>query len=163
MKAYVFPAGDPDERHRIAVHRLVDADPPRHWSVDVNRQKVAAGDVAFLWQTGQRDDPWRPGLWAAGVVYHFNKVLDQHWRDPSLETMYADLELEWVPIVDRELVRADAQANGAMRDCVLVLAQRVRSPLLLRDTERDWLLAQIPSRTRSWISKMRQRALGNTE
>jgi len=51
LNAFVFPAGEEKQRHRITVHRLTEADPPRTWSVKVNRDKVSAGDLAFLWQT----------------------------------------------------------------------------------------------------------------
>jgi hypothetical protein len=74
--------------------------------------------------------------------------------------MYADLELIWVPIVDRNLVRADVAAGGAMKDCVLASKhQRIRSPLLLRDVERNWLLSQIPTWGARWMDDARDRAM----
>ncbi len=163
MNAFVFPAGDVEVRHTIAVHRLTDACPPRRWSVEVNRDKVSAGDIAFLWQTGDGDDPWRPGVWAAGVVHRFDGRLERHWRDPTEQTMYADLEMKWVGIIDRADIRADADAGGAMQDCVLAAKhQQMRSPLLLRDVERDWLLDAIGRNNRAWVTRMQKRALTPT-
>ncbi len=160
MNAFVFPAGDVAVRHTIAVHRLTDAYPPRRWSVEVNRDKVSAGDIAFLWQTGDSDDLWRPGLWAAGVVYRFDDQLEKHWRDPNQQTMYADLEMTWVGIIDRADIRADADAGGAMQDCVLAAKHgQIRSPLLLRDVERDWLLSAVGRNNQAWIRRMQKRAL----
>ena len=75
MRAWVFPAGDEDERLTIARHRLLNASPPRAWSVDVNRKLVNVGDIAFLWQTGDASHLWRPGMWAAGIVYRYDSSL----------------------------------------------------------------------------------------
>jgi hypothetical protein len=162
-QAFVFPAGDPDVRRTIAIHRLTDADPPRTWSVDVNRPRVNAGNIAFLWQTGGDADLWRPGIWAAGVVWRFDRENRPHWRDADRVTQYADLELQWIPIVDRSAIREDAAGNGPMKDSVLgVNRQQMRSPVLLRQVERDWLLQQVPARTRKWIEEMSARASGRS-
>src|SRR5580704_10358494 len=115
VNAFVFPAGDPEVRRTLAIHRLTRAEAPRRWSVDVNRKRVSEGDLAFVWQTGDHSEMWRPGLWAAGFIYRFDGVERPHWRDPGLSTQYADLEMQWVPIVDREDVRADALRGGAMQ------------------------------------------------
>jgi hypothetical protein len=163
VNAFVFPAGDPDVRFNIAIHRLTYAEPPRRWSVDVNRTKVSAGDIAFLWQSGDDRDLWRPGVWAAGVVYRFDRVLEPHWRDPNEQTMYADLEMKWVPIVDRGTVRDNAEAGGSMRASVLAAQhQRMRSPVNLRDDEADWLLQEIPAWAKRWIRDMQLRVHGPT-
>jgi hypothetical protein len=156
VNAFVFPAGDSDVRHTLAVHRLTFAEAPRRWSVDVNRKKVSEGDLAFLWQTGDHNELWRPGLWAAGFIYRLDGVDRPHWRDPELTTQYADLEMAWVPIIDREDVRADAAAGGDMKQSVLAAkTQQMRSPVKLRDVERDWLLARIPRSTQLWIEEER--------
>ena len=158
MNAFVFPSGDFDVRHTIAIHRLTNADPPRTWSVDVNRKKVAPGDLAFLWQTGDAHELWRPGLWAAGFIYRFDQVDRPHWRDPGETTQYVDLELQWIPILDRDDVRADAASGGAMSRSVLAAKhQQMRSPVLLRDTERNWLWSKIPRTTQKWIREERTR------
>jgi hypothetical protein len=154
VNAFVFPAGDPDVRRTLAIHRLTGAEAPRRWSVDVNRTRVSEGDLAFLWQTGDHTELWRPGLWAAGFIYRFDRVERPHWRDPELTTQYADLEMQWVPIIDRDDVRADALAGGAMKQSVLAAkTQQMRSPVKLRDVERDWLLAHIPRSTKQWIEE----------
>lgn len=154
MNAFVFPAGDPDVRQTVAVHRLTNADAPRRWSVDVNRGEVREGDLAFLWQTGDHSEMWRPGIWAAGFIYRFDHRDRPHWRDPGLTTQYADLEMVWVPIIDRDELRADAASGGPMKDSVLAARyQKIRSPLKLRDAERDWLLARLPQPTRRWIER----------
>jgi hypothetical protein len=154
VNAFVFPAGDPDVRQTVAVHRLTDAEPPRRGSIDVNRDAVREGDLAFLWQTGDLSEMWRPGVWAAGFVYRLDRRERPHWRDPGLTTQYADLEMVWVPIIDRDDLRADAAAGGAMKDSVLASRnQRMRSPVRLRDVERDWLWARLPQPTRRWIER----------
>jgi hypothetical protein len=156
VNAFVFPAGEPEIRRTLAVHRLTRADPPRRGSVDVNRDKVNEGDLAFLWQTGDHSEMWRPGLWAAGFIYRFDRSDRPHWRDPALLTQYADLEMAWVPIVDREVVRADAADAGAMRRSVLASrTQQMRSPVRMRDEERDWLWSRIPRATQLWIEAER--------
>jgi hypothetical protein len=156
VNAFVFPAGDPEVRRTLAIHRLTRAEAPRRWSVDVNRARVSEGDLAFLWQTGDHSELWRPGLWAAGFIYRFDRVERPHWRDPELTTQYADLEMAWVPIIDRDDVRADALGGGAMAKSVLAAkTQQMRSPVKLRDVERDWLMARIPRSTRSWIEEER--------
>jgi hypothetical protein len=156
VNAFVFPAGDGEVRRTIAIHRLTGAEAPRRWSVDVNRKNVNEGDLAFLWQTGDHSEMWRPGLWAAGFIYRFDRVDRPHWRDPDLTTQYADLEMAWVPIMDREDLRADALGNGAMAKSVLAAkTQQMRSPVKLRDGECDWLLARIPRSTRQWIEEER--------
>ena len=157
MNAFVFPAGDPEVRRTLAIHRLTRADAPRRWSVDVNRERVSEGDLAFLWQTGDHNELWRPGLWAAGFIYRFDRVDRPHWRDPDLSTQYADLEMAWVPIVDRDEVRANASGGGSMKQSVLAAkTQQMRSPVKLRDAERDWLLAHIPRATKLWIEQERE-------
>jgi hypothetical protein len=154
VNAFVFPAGDPGVRHTLAIHRLTHAEAPRRWSVDVNRSRVKEGDLAFLWQTGDHSEMWRPGLWAAGFIYRFDRIDRPHWRDPVLTTQYADLEMQWVPIIDRSEVRADAAAGGTMKQSVLAAkTQQMRSPVKLRDVERDWLLAHIPRSTKQWIEE----------
>jgi hypothetical protein len=156
VNAFVFPAGDPEVRRTLAIHRLTRAEAPRRWSVDVNRKRVSEGDLAFVWQTGDHSEMWRPGLWAAGFIYRFDGVERPHWRDPGLSTQYADLEMQWVPIVDREDVRADALRGGAMQRSVLAAkTQQMRSPVKLRDEERDWLWAHIPRSTQLWIEEER--------
>ncbi len=163
MNAFVFSAGEHDVRHTLAVHRLTDAAPPRRWSVEVNRDTVHAGDLAFLWQTGDDNDLLRPGLLAAGVVYRFDGVLQPHWRDPADETMYVDLELTWVPIIDRAVVRSDKAAGGPMRRSVLASTQQqIRSATLLLNEERDWLLAKVGRNTRPWVMEQRKRALNHS-
>lgn len=157
VNAFVFPAGDPEVRRTLAIHRLTRAEAPRRWSVDVNRERVNAGDLAFLWQTGDHSELWRPGLWAAGFIYRFDRVDRPHWRDPGLSTQYADLEMAWVPIIDRDEVRSDAVRGGPMKQSVLAAkTQQMRSPVKLRDAERDWLLAHIPRSTQAWIEAERE-------
>jgi hypothetical protein len=64
--------------------------------------------------------------------------------------------MQWVPIVDREDVRADALRGGAMQRSVLAAkTQQMRSPVKLRDEERDWLWAHIPRSTQLWIEEER--------
>ena len=72
MAAWLFPAGDPPVRETVAIHRLTKAAPPSSWSVDVNRNRVKEGDHAFLWQTGDDDDLWRPCVWAVGLVERYD-------------------------------------------------------------------------------------------
>lgn len=156
MNAFVFPAGDPEVRHTLAVHRLTHAEAPRRWSVDVNRHRVGEGDLAFLWQTGDHGDLWRPGLWAAGFIYRFDRIDRPHWRDSGRTTQYADLEMAWVPIIDRDEVRSNAAHGGAMQRSVLAArTQQMRSPVKLREEERDWLWSRIPRSTQLWIEAER--------
>lgn len=160
MATWVFPAGDPDVRRAVAIHRLTDAPAPRSWSIDVNRSRVSVGDTALLWQSGA-DEPWRPGIWAAGVVYRYDHISRPHWRGPDFPaTPYADLELVWVPIIDR----AQIQRAPEMRQSVLASKRQfqMRSPTLLRDGEADWVSAQLPRWATRWLEEARATPIGST-
>lgn len=158
MSAFVFPAGDPEQRQTVADDYKAKRPPPDHWSVDVNRGKVKAGDLAFFWQTGIAVDIWTPGIWAAGVVGHFDRNrLEPNWRRGSTPKIpYAYLELRWVPIIDRGTIRSIADVKGSVWAGSILGSRKqgqMRSPLLLGDPQCDWLLAQIPRATAAWMKK----------
>jgi hypothetical protein len=77
--------------------------------------------------------------------------------------MYADLEMTWVPIVDRGTVRDNAEAGGPMRASVLATQhQRMRSPVNLRDDEAGSLVQEIPAWAKRWIRDMQLQVQGQT-
>ena len=73
-----------------------------------------------------------------------------------MTTQYADLELQWIPILDRAKVQDEARAAGVMKRSVLGSSrhQQMRSPTRLRDHEVEWLLKFVPRETRAWINQL---------
>lgn len=158
MTAWLFPAGDPREREAVAIHRLTSASPPRRWSVEVNRNRVKPGDYAFLWQTGDDDDLWRPGVWAVGFVDRYDRTrLERHWRPGvTKKTTYAQLELWWMQIVDRQLIRMEADNAKSIWAGSIPGSRmhgQMRSPLALSDDQANWILDRLNHRFRAELDR----------
>ena len=70
--------------------------------------------------------------------------LEAHWRQGTTKkTTYARLDLWWMPIVDREVLRSEAEdPNSTWHGSVLGsrLHGQMQSPLALSDSQALWLL-----------------------